>query len=210
MRASILDQLEDALDVIRGHVQDLREQHPDEIALLDQEIAELQARRDSLLAWTGNEPGDWALAREVARWRGLDSGRTWTKTNTEAWWAGEGPFSHAEMASTFGPDWPHVVALVRKGASLSSEQRSAYYASDSWDSTWSDAWRAVVVAGGPGVAARRALRAIGAVVAGVAVALARRHEIGVDGGISQAHYDRLTIAWSRMFGPVHPDDAAVS
>ena len=159
--------------------------------------------------WIPSEDSDWSLLCGLAAHRGvIDSPWDWDQDDAEGW--AHGPITHTEMAATFGPDWIHVVALVRKAAGLTPEQRSAYY--QRWSriynedtAAWSAAWRAVVVGSGPGGAALRALLAVGVVGnAVVAAALARRSELTSD--TEREAYDLLSRAWREEFGSIHPDD----
>lgn len=158
------------------------------------------------------QPGDGAIYREVVAYR--QHGASWNDADertadevlawlrTQAW-----EITDDELEAVFGPDWEHVVALVRRAASLTDAERQTYYdaVTSVWGtSEWSRAWRAVIVLVGPGGAA---LRALGAVGVGAGAALARRHEIGVPGGIRQEDYDVLVKPWVSLFGPVHPADA---
>lgn len=205
--SATLNELGQALEQLAESVRDLLgSQPPTQIELLDARIDELQRMRSSLVGWSPTEEGDWAIAREVARSQGNDLDRTWRKARTEKWLADQGAFGHEVMASVFGPEWIHVVALVRRAAALTPQERQDYY--DAWladynahSTEYDDAWRAVFVVGGPGDAARRALWAFAdGFNALVGAALARRDEV------DRKHYDVRTRVWRRVFGPIHPDD----
>lgn len=211
MSATLDEALDRLIDLVRDWADENRVEHADSIATIDARIDELQRMRAALAGWSPTEPGDWAVAREVARWQGLDRDRVWSRTRTETWMADQGPFTHEVMATVLGPQWVHVVALVRRAAGLTAEERSAYrsawladYETDR--SAYDEAWRAVIVIGGPGGAARRAFWAfvVGVDYAGVAAALARRDEV------DPKHYEVRTRVWRRMFGPIHPADEVLS
>ena len=216
--SAALDEIASAAHQILASLVDLRDEHPDEMTLLERKQAELKAQLDDLerqiLAmhvWTP-QAGDWSLVREVARWRGAVQ-EYWDQRRTEQWLADAGQITHAEMRTVLGPDWTHVVALVRRWVAATNDERQRYYSAvrSVWNSTeWKAAWRAVVGGSGPGGAA---LRALGAFVgfdygAGVAAALARRSEVQA-GDIAQVHYDVLARPWRTTFGPIHPLDSAV-
>lgn len=165
-------------------------------------------------------PGDGPIYREIVSHRGRgatfnDADGT-TEDDVLRWLRVEAaPITDDELLDVFGPQWVEIVALVRRAATFSDEERDTYYAAVRavWSSDdWSRAWQAVVVDEGPCDAARRALGAFGVYGgdADVCAALARRHEIGVKGGIRQEDYDVLCGPWAAMFGPVHPDDALVA
>ncbi len=162
-------------------------------------------------------PGDGAIYREVVIHRGRgatfnDADGT-TEDDVLHWLRIEAaPITDDELADVFGPQWPEIVAIVRTAASADAEVLQAYRTA-CWDlwrepgSAYQAAYQAVLVDGGPGDAA---LRALGAFVgygycARAAAALARRPEIG--DGITQEQYDALTQPWRDHFGPAHPDDA---
>lgn len=161
------------------------------------------------------QPGDWVIYREVARHR--EHAEDWNDANDRT--RGEvlrylrraAPITDDELLTVFGPQWEAVVALVRRAAVLTPSERSRFWKAvdKAWGkAAYQHARRAVVVYVGPGVAARRALRAFvdDAGYADVGAALARRHEIGQPGGIRQEDYDALCRpAWSQGW-TVHPDD----
>ena len=157
-------------------------------------------------------PGDWAIVREVANHR--NHGETWNdngsrrKAQVTKWLRETEPITDEELEVVFGPQWEHVVALVRKTATLTPTEWTRYYQARTGTPGWYDAWRAVGDYSGPGDAALRALWAVGGGGdgAGVAAALARRHEIGT--AFTQKQYDTLVRPWVSLFGPVHPDDVA--
>lgn len=206
--STTLADIEARLDAIHADVEQLRAQ-PTEVEMLDAVIRWATDRRTSLTCWQPSEVGDWSLLREIARRREVEDSWSWGQASVEAW--DHGTITADEMVATFGVDWIHVVQLVRTGAALTPEQVAGYreavmrvYNEDR--TAWNAAYRAVIVYGGPGGAARRALLAF--VVAGFAVvgsALARRSEVQA-GDIAQEHYDRLTRAWREEIGPIHPGD----
>ncbi len=120
------------------------------------------------------------------------------------------PITDEELVENFGPQWEQLRTLFHEAAALTAEQRQSIYSAynEAWKSAdFKQAYLAVIVHGGPGVAA---LQALGAFVAdgydaGAAAALARRHEI------TPEHYALLTAPWVSVTNrPVHPDDAAVT
>lgn len=142
------------------------------------------------------------------------------------------------LAETFGPQWEHVVALVRRAATLTESEaetmaaawagraaRAAWAAArDAGDAAGEDAaraaWSAARAAVGAGDAARAAWAAnyaawdaawfrARAAVGAAARALGLRDLIGQH-GFTQDHYDTLTGPWHKAIGPVHPDDKAIA
>jgi hypothetical protein len=177
---------------------------------IDCQIAALQAQRAQIGGWAPAQPGDWAISRGIAQHRNVKGSDNWWSEADMAGWT-PGPIPTTEMVAVFGPDWEQVVALVRVAASLDSSQRQAWYEAWSADynadrKSWDAAWSKVIVYGGPGVAARRALWAfvVGGDRGGVAGTLARRSEV------DRKHYDRLTRAWRQHIGPIHPDDEVLA
>ena len=166
-------------------------------------------------------PGDGAIHRAILIERGkganLNDASETTVDDVRRYLRVEaGIITDEELELTFGPDWRHVVAMVRHVATWDQARLE-----DWWrliDKVWVDDasgyraayYRAVDGVSGPGIAARRALVAVVAVVgvALVAAALARRHEIGTPGGPTQEDYDTVGRPWVEFTGqPVHPDDA---
>ena len=139
----------------------------------------------------GLAPGEWLIARAVARHRG--HGELWNDTDgrTEeevvGWLRAAEPITPAELAEVFGPQWEPICALVLRAARLTDDQAKSLAAA--WGAAWGAAWDA----------------AWGA-VRGAARALVVRDLIG-EHGFTQDHYDLLTGPWRRVIGPVHPDDA---
>lgn len=157
----------------------------------------------------GLAPGEWLIARAVARHRG--HGELWNDTDgrTEeevvGWLRAAEPITPAELAEVFGPQWEPICALVLRAARLTDDQakslaaaRAAAFAARvvAWDAAWdavsAAAWDAARDAARP--AAWDAARA-----------LVVRDLIG-EHGFTQEHYDLLTGPWRQVIGPVHPDD----
>ena len=132
-----------------------------------------------------------------------------------------------ELEETFGPQWAHIMALVRR-ASVATEVElgimwgvycSVTTSADgelNWIDNWSKSFvRARTVAtyadrNNARIAAQEAAwRAspshVRAVAIAAAVALSTRDLIGND-GYKQADYDLLTKPWREVIGKVHPDD----
>lgn len=134
----------------------------------------------------GLAPGEWLIARAVARHR--DHGEGWNDAEgrTEAevldWLRTAEPITPTELAEVFGPQWEQVCALVLRAARLTREESSALDAA--LDAARGAAWDAA---------------------RGVAGALVVRDVIGTH-GFTQDHYDTLTRPWRTAIGPVHPDD----
>ncbi len=146
----------------------------------------------------GLAPGEWLIARAVARHR--DHGEGWndaddrTETEVVGWLRTAEPITPDELADVFGPQWAQVCAVVLRAARLTVDEAKAINAA--WDAAWGAA------RGAAGDAARDAAwdAALGA-----AVALVSRDLIGQH-GFTQTHYDTLTGPWRKVIGPVHPDD----
>ena len=147
----------------------------------------------------GLAPGEWLIARAVARHRG--HGEPWNDTDgrTEdevvVWLRTAEPITPDELAEVFGPQWEQVCALVLRAARLTPDKAKALGAARgaAWDAARDAAWGAAWDAAW--YAARDA-----------AWALVIRDLIGQH-GFTQDHYDTLTGPWRRVIGPVHPDDA---
>ena len=113
-----------------------------------------------------------------------------------------------ELEMVFGPQWLHIVALVRRAAVLTDEEAEALNAA--WDATrdaaWDAAWAAARAAHAAWDAAWAAAGAAAwAAARDAAWALSIRHLIS-ETGFPQTHYDTLTRPWATVIGPVHPDD----
>ncbi len=185
-------------------------------------------------------PGDAYLIQQVARRQGW--GTSWNDASSTSWpmvreRLARIEVTDADLAGTFGPQWGHVVALVRRAAVLTADEaqrlvaawvaaRDAAWAAAgaardaAWvaarDAAWAAAGAAGAAAGAAGaawVAARDAAwAAAGAArdaARDAAGALAVRDLIG-EHGFTQAHYDTLAGPWRTVIGPVHPDDAEVA
>lgn len=180
------------------------------------------------------QKGDAEIVRALARRQGF----------TEYWNDGENrtesevldalahvDTSDAALDATFGPQWEHVVALVRRAATLTEDE------ADRLRVVWSSAggvasWRAirratlsaplsaaqvvaqVVARTAAQEAAQEAARATTQDAAqdtawdatwDAAWALVVRDLIGQH-GFTQDHYDTLTAQWAAVIGPAHPDD----
>ena len=175
----------------------------------------------------GLAPGEWLIARAVARHR--DHGESWNdeKARTEADVVGclrtAEPLTPAELADVFGPQWEQVCALVLRaerltpdeaersdaawGAAWDAASDAAWYAAlgaargAAWDAALDAAWEAA-----SGAAWGATLDAAWDAASGAARALVVRDLISPN-GFTQAHYDLLTRPWREVIGPVHPDDA---
>ena len=180
-------------------------------------------------------PGDAAVIEQVAAMSGW--GTSWNDAEDTSWADVRARLAHIEvtdedLADTFGPQWMLIVALVRRAAIMTDEEKdrlavawtAAGYAA--WAAAWDAAWDAAWVAAG--AAARNAARNAAWVAAGAAaenaarnaawnaaqvaagaaaLALSVRDLIG-QYGLTQEHYDLLTGPWATVIGPVHPDDEA--
>jgi len=170
----------------------------------------------------GLAPGEWLIARAVARHRGHGEGWNDAIGRTEAdvvgWLRSADPITPGELAVVFGPQWEPVCALVLRAARLTtSEAKSMRTAWDAaWDAAWAAAWDAARAAAWDAAwdaateaawdAAWDAARAAWDAAWDAARALVVRDLIGQH-GFTQAHYDTLTGPWRQVIGPAHPDDA---
>jgi hypothetical protein len=136
--------------------------------------------------------------------------------------------SDTDLADTFGPQWEHVVALVRRVGSLTDSDRQMLLEAAELTIPFSDtsdlsqhvvdaahdtgsyaqlycargaAWDTLTQS-----AARFSDAELEAVFNAVA-ALVLRHLVGTC-GFEQVHYDSLTYPWRAAVGPLHPDDSA--
>ena len=170
----------------------------------------------------GLAPGEWLIARAVARHRGHGEGWNDADGRTEAevvgWLRTADPITPAELADVFGPQWEQVCAVVLRAARLTVDEAKAINAAwcaardaawgaardAAWcaargaalDAAWCAAWDAARCAAW--CAAWDAAR-------GAARAIVVRDLIGTN-GFTQDHYDTLTGPWRRVIGPVHADD----
>ena len=164
-------------------------------------------------------PGEWLIARAVARHRG--HGERWndadgrTEAEVVGWLRTADPITPDELADVFGPQWAQVCAVVLRAARLTPAEAKALYAARgaawgaardaAWgvargaarDAAWGAAWDAARDAAWD--AARDAAW-------DAAWAIVVRDLIGTN-GFTQDHYDTLTGPWRKVIGPVHPDDA---
>jgi hypothetical protein len=178
-------------------------------------------------------PGDAFIIEQVAAAQGW--GTNWNDAGSTTWEMVRDRLAHievtdADLADTFGPQWKHIVALVRRAAALTSGEAEQLLAAR--DAVWVAAMDARVAAWvAAEVAARDATRDAAGYAArdatwyaaGYAVrnavwcaagyaswdaawALAVRDLIGQH-GFTQDHYDLLTGPWRSVIGPMHPDDA---
>lgn len=162
----------------------------------------------------GLAPGEWVIARAVARRRGHGEGWNDDRNRTEAevleWLRTTEPITETELADMFGPQWEQICALVLRAARLTVDEaeRLAAAADAAWVAARVSARAAARVSAR--VSARDAAwyAAWGAAwdAAGYAAwALVVRDLIGQH-GLTQEHYDTLTRPWREVVGPVHPDD----
>ncbi|MBP7632495.1 MAG: hypothetical protein KA758_18720 [Acidimicrobiales bacterium] len=166
----------------------------------------------------GLAPGEWLIARAVARRRG--HGEQWndepsrTEEEVVGWLRTAQPITPGELADVFGPQWEHVCALVLRasrlnaveGRELDAAGAAAWAAARdaagaaardaAWDAAWGAAGAAAwdVARGAAGAAAR---------------ALVVRDLIGQH-GFTQDHYDILARPWRAAIGPLHPDDGPLT
>jgi len=140
----------------------------------------------------------------------------------------------ADPAIRFGPQGPHVAALVARVRAITAGEVGKFDVDQvaAWDASrdasrdaarvaaWFAASKAAGVAGRESawiaasesawVAASKAARVTASDAAWVAVwdaarALVVRDLIGQH-GFTQAHYDTFTLPWRTVIGPIHPDD----
>ena len=171
----------------------------------------------------GLAPGEWLIARAVARHR--DHGEGWndaddrTETEVVGWLRTAEPITPDELADVFGPQWAQVCAVVLRAARLTVDEAKAINAA--WDAAWGaargaardaawgaawDAARDAACDAALGAARGAARDAAWGAAWDAARAIVVRDLIGTH-GFTQAHYDTLTGPWRKVIGPVHPDDA---
>ena len=143
--------------------------------------------------------GDAYLIEQVAARNGW--GTQWNDAKDTTWTDMRPRLAHVEvtdedLADTFGPQWEHIVVLVRRAAIMTDEEK------DRLDAGWDAAW--VAAGAAAWCAARDAAWDAGW---DAAMALSVRDLIG-QYSYSQEHYDLLTGPWATVIGPVHPDDEA--
>jgi hypothetical protein len=163
------------------------------------------------------QPGDAYLVEQVARCQGW--GNDWNDDDRTNWGDIRERIAHIEitdtdLADTFGPQWEHIVALVRRAAVLTSDEAQRL------DAAWACTRpaREAAVAATWNAAGTTARNAAGAAVAWLAAWPATRdaawalaiHDLIGQHGFTQEHYDLLTGPWRGVIGPVHPDDAEVA
>jgi len=158
-------------------------------------------------------PGDAYLIEQVAERQGW--GTSWNDAAGTNWQMIRQRLARIEvtdvdLADTFGPQWDHIVALVRRAAVLTADEAkrldAAWVATwdaardAAWDAAGAAAWDAAATAATAAAAARDAAR-------DAAWALAMRDLIGQH-AFTQEYYDLITGPWATVIGPVHPDDEA--
>ena len=160
------------------------------------------------------QSGDWLIARAVFRQRGrAEHWNDWFATTaleveTEL---REHPILDADVAETFGSQWPQIVALVRRASLLTDDETDqlvvAKWAGEAGEAVarYAAYASAVDAAVGAGTAAEVAAGCGGDAAIHAAMALTARHLIGT-GDWDQAAYDLLTGPWVQVIGKVHPDD----
>ena len=107
-----------------------------------------------------------------------------------------------DPALRFGPQGPHVAALIARAGALTAGEADRLPA----------AWGAARVGAGAAAwaaAGAAAWATAGAVARDAAVAVVVRDLIGQH-GLTQDHYDTLTRPWRTVIGPIHPDDPEVT
>ena len=90
----------------------------------------------------GLAPGEWLIARAVARHRDHaegwndDAGRT--EADVVGWLRTAEPITPAELVDVFGPQWREVCAMVLRAARLTHDEASDLDAAmdATWDATW--------------------------------------------------------------------------
>ena len=127
-----------------------------------------------------------------------------------------------DPAIRFGPQGPHVGALIARARVITAGEAERLVAA--WDAARDAARVAASDAArdAASVAARDAARVDASVAAWVAASVAARdaasdaalalvaRDLIGQHGLTQAHYDTLTLPWRTVIGPIHPDDSAVS
>jgi hypothetical protein len=173
------------------------------------------------------QPGDAYLVEQVACHQGW--GTDWNDDTSTTWpmvreRLARIEITDADLADTFGPQWEHIVALVRRSAVLTADEAQRMVAVRAAAGA-AGAARVANAAQRAAWAARNAARdaarnaALGAAwraawVAGEGAAWAARNAVGVlvvrdligKRGFTQDRYDTLTRPWRTVIGPVHPDD----
>ena len=162
----------------------------------------------------GLAPGEWLIARAVARHRGHGEGWNDDPARTEGevvgWLRSADPITPGELGEVFGPQWEQVCALVLRAARLTPDEakelRAAWDAA--WDAALAAAWDAARATDRMTAfeAARDAAWDAARAAAWVAARAAVIRDLIGSHGFTQAHYDTLTGPWRQVIGPVHPDD----
>lgn len=162
------------------------------------------------------QPGDWLIARAVARHRG--HGEEWndypgrTRDGVIRWLRTTKPITDEVLAEVFGPQWLQIVALIRRAATLNGDEwLTLDMAFVGVFREASDALEASRLAAFNETRVRAWSEASGAareVARSVVRALVVRDLIGKH-GFTQEHYDTLTMPWRKVIGPIHPDDVEV-
>ena len=101
----------------------------------------------------GLAPGEWLVARAVARHR--DHGERWndaagrTEGDVLEWLRSAEPITSDELAEVFGPQWERICALVQRAARLTADEGRALAdaawdaaGAEAWDAAWAAAWDA--------------------------------------------------------------------
>ena len=104
------------------------------------------------LEMCGLAPGEWLIARAVARHR--NHGELWndadgrTEGEVVGWLRTAEPITPGELAEVFGPQWEPICALVLQTSRLTPDElvalraaRAAAWAA-AWDAAWDAAWAA--------------------------------------------------------------------
>ncbi len=162
-------------------------------------------------------PGDGYIAREVFRCKGhLESwndelGRT---QHEVVGYLSATEINENDLAEIFGPQWPEIIALIRRAAGFTADDVNELNAAgDAFTAALAAAWTVANYV--PRPAARHAARDAFGAVAGdgprvaagaAALALVVRDLIGQH-DFTQEHYDELTRLWRTTIGPLHPEDA---
>ena len=177
------------------------------------------------------QPGDWLIARAVARHQGHAEGWNDDPSRTEGEvtaWLRTATVTDTDLEGVFGPQWAEVVALVRRVATLTPDDVVTLAASRdaagdaardaargaardaAWgaarDAAWGAAWVAAWDAACWGAARDAAWdAACWGAARDAACALSARDLIG-QRGFTRDIYDTLTRPWRTTIGAIHPDD----
>ena len=136
----------------------------------------------------GLAPGEWLIARAVARHRGHGEGWNDDPARTEGevvgWLRSAEPITPGELGEVFGPQSEHVCALVLRAARLTDNDAKSPAAA--WDAARDAAWDA----------ARAAARAAALAAARAAAAVVVRDLI------TPEQYALLAGPWESVMGPI--------